>query len=102
MGSIVYQQIHGKAAEAIYGRFLKLFDDVFPTPEQVLAEDIENLRSAGLSARKAEYIRDLASKFLDGTITPEKFTSMSPEEISTQLCSVKGIGQVKKNSSCHT
>lgn len=93
MGSIVYQQIHGKAAEAIYGRFLKLFNNVFPPPEDVLKKEIDELRSVGLSARKTEYIRDLAAKFVDGTITPERFTSMSPEDISTQLCAVKGIGQ---------
>jgi DNA-3-methyladenine glycosylase II len=89
----VYQQIHGKAAEAILSRFMKLFENVFPTPDQVLEKNIEDLRSAGLSTRKTEYIRDLATKFNDGTITPDKFTSMSPEDISTQLCSVKGIGQ---------
>lgn len=50
--SIIYQQIHGKAAASIYNKFLKLFDDTFPTPSQVLAKTVEELRSAGLSARK--------------------------------------------------
>lgn len=96
LSSIIYQQIHGKAAEAILGRFLKLFNNNFPTPEQLLQTSIEDLRSVGLSARKTEYIRDLACKMMDGTITPEKFESMPAQEISRQLCSVKGIGQVKE------
>lgn len=54
--AIIYQQIHGKAASAIYARFLKLFDlpnqQLFPTPAQVLDKSIDELRSAGLSARK--------------------------------------------------
>ncbi|RCI07223.1 hypothetical protein CU098_014011, partial [Rhizopus stolonifer] len=97
--SIVYQQIHGKAAASIYGRFLQLFEpntdepNWFPTPEQILAKDIDQLRSAGLSARKVEYIRDLATKFKEKHITPEAFDQMSAQEISDQLCAVKGIGQ---------
>ncbi|KAI8975786.1 DNA glycosylase [Mycotypha africana] len=94
--AIIYQQIHGKAAASIESRFIQLFTTLsngFPTPEQVLEKSIEELRSAGLSARKAEYLRDLAAKFKDQTIQPEHFESMSYEEISKQLCSVKGIGQ---------
>ncbi|KAI9274081.1 DNA glycosylase [Helicostylum pulchrum] len=95
--SIVYQQIHGKAAASIYARFLNLFDPPnetwFPTPAQVLAKNDTELRSAGLSGRKAEYIRNLALHFENGSITPDKFNQMSDTEISTQLCAVKGIGQ---------
>jgi DNA-3-methyladenine glycosylase II len=101
--SIVYQQIHGKAAASIYDRFLKLFIEEqdplntnwFPTPDQVLAKSVEELRSAGLSGRKVEYIQNLASKFKDKSITPEHFNTMTDEEISAQLCAVKGIGQVR-------
>ncbi len=102
--SIVFQQIHGKAAASILARFVNLFDTPeqemnekwFPTPEEVLEKSIDDLRSAGLSGRKVDYIRNLASHFVDKSITPEKFDEMSDEEISTQLCAVKGIGQVKK------
>lgn len=101
--SIIYQQIHGKAAASILARFIDLFDTPeeksdkkwFPTPEEVLEKSVEDLRSAGLSGRKAEYIQNLATHFVDKSITPEKFDVMSDEEISTQLCAVKGIGQVK-------
>lgn len=49
--AIVYQQIHGKAAASIYGRFLSLFETV-PTPVDVLKKSSEELKSAGLSGRK--------------------------------------------------
>ncbi|KAI8369315.1 DNA glycosylase [Radiomyces spectabilis] len=100
--SIIYQQISGKAAASIRAKFIALFDAPvptdegstwFPTPEMVLDKTPEELRSAGLSGRKAEYIRDLAIKFVDKTIQPDLLDAMSDEEISKQLCSVKGIGQ---------
>ncbi|KAG2177664.1 hypothetical protein INT44_008178 [Umbelopsis vinacea] len=102
---IIYQQIHGTAAKAISDRFVKLFDppeeDVdlpeelkfFPTPELVIAKPIPELRTAGLSQRKAEYIVDLATHFVDKRIVPSKFKDMTDEEISVCLTSVRGIGQ---------
>ncbi|KAF7726255.1 hypothetical protein EC973_008965 [Apophysomyces ossiformis] len=104
--SIIYQQIHGKAALSIYTRFIKLFNSPipvpdlakaefvwFPSPEEVLSKTLDELRSVGLSARKASYIQDLAQKFADKVIVPEQLDSMSDEEISKLLCTVKGIGQ---------
>ncbi|KAI7899168.1 DNA glycosylase, partial [Cokeromyces recurvatus] len=97
--AIIYQQIHGKAASSIYTRFIHLFDkennkeDDFPTPQDVLEKAFDELKSAGLSSRKVEYIKNLAEKFQDKTITPENFHKMTDQEISNQLCSVKGIGQ---------
>ncbi|CEP11925.1 hypothetical protein [Parasitella parasitica] len=95
---IIYQQIHGKAAASIEARFIKLFGtqkdkDWYPSPSDVLEKSLEELRSAGLSARKAEYIQCLAQKFNDKTITPENFAHMSGAEIGEQLIQVKGIGQ---------
>lgn len=111
MTSIIYQQIHGKAAASIRNKFLRLFDSPvpfpddtlilpssfpwFPTPELVLSKSIEELRSAGLSQRKTEYICDLSTKFLSKAIVGEELDQMSDEDISKLLCSVKGIGQVK-------
>ncbi|KAK4512959.1 uncharacterized protein ATC70_003670 [Mucor velutinosus] len=96
-GGIIYQQIHGKAAASIEARFIKLFDTSdtpkYPSPDDVLSKSIEELKSAGLSARKAEYIQCLAQKFNDKTITPENFVNMTDEEIGEQLIKVKGIGQ---------
>lgn len=92
--SIIFQQLSGKAAQTILDRFLLLFpDDSFPTPEQVLALPDADMRSVGLSGQKTAYIKDLAARFLDGTIEPKKFPKMSDEEIREHLVVVKGIGR---------
>lgn len=102
---IIYQQIHGAAAAAILKKFLKLFgatdEDLavpkelvwFPTPEMVLSKSVPELRTAGLSQRKAEYMQDLATHFVDKRIDPSKFDNMTDEELSECLCAVRGIGQ---------
>lgn len=61
----------------------------------VLTKSVDELRSAGLSTRKAEYIRDLALKFSENAITAEMLEKMTDQEISKLLCSVRGIGQVR-------
>ena len=92
--SIIYQQLSGKAASVIYGRFLDLFPKRrFPKPELLLTIPATQLRSVGLSNQKASYLLDLAAKFMDGTIQPKRFPLMSNEEISEHLIQVKGIGQ---------
>jgi DNA-3-methyladenine glycosylase II len=105
---IIYQQIHGNAAESIRKRFIRSFgcpeDQVelpnaiawFPTPEMVLAKPIPDLRACGLSQRKAEYIVDLATHFVEKKILPSEFKEMTDDEISKCLCSVRGIGQVSE------
>ncbi|MEA1880891.1 MAG: DNA-3-methyladenine glycosylase [Candidatus Marinimicrobia bacterium] len=92
--SIVYQQLSGKAAAIIYGRFKDLFKtESYPQPKDVLESPHEVLRSAGLSNRKATYIRDLSEKWYRGEVNLANIDSMSDEEISTELIKVKGIGQ---------
>ncbi len=91
--SIVYQQLHGKAAAAILKRLLTIFGEIHPQPEQILTVPDELLRSAGLSAAKARAIRDLAEKTLDGTVpTLIKIRRLSDEEIIERLTQVRGIG----------
>ena len=92
--SIIYQQVSGKAAASILAKFCGLFPaEAFPTPSEVLLLSIDTMRSAGLSIQKTTYIRDLAEKFQDGTVTPRTFDNMSSEEIITHLLVVKGIGE---------
>lgn len=93
--SIIYQQVSGAAAATISRRFVALFKQgkKFPTPKQVSQMSIAKLRSAGLSGQKATYIKDLAAKFLDGTIDPRKLPHMSNQEIIEHLTQVKGIGE---------
>ncbi|ORX89386.1 DNA glycosylase, partial [Basidiobolus meristosporus CBS 931.73] len=100
--SIIYQQISGKAAATIMKRFILIYhpDAVtedpmeleFPSPHKVLATEVEKLRGAGLSGRKVEYVKDLASKFSDGTIDDTKLRVMDDETLSKTLCTIKGIG----------
>jgi 3-methyladenine DNA glycosylase/8-oxoguanine DNA glycosylase len=92
--AIVYQQLTGKAAGTIYGRFKALFDkDKHPTPKQILEAPDTVLRSAGLSGAKINALKDLAQKSIQGLIpTFEQIEKMSDEEIISALTAVKGVG----------
>jgi len=91
--SIIYQQLSGKAADTICGRFVSLWPKKkFPTPQDVLRAPTSRLRKVGLSKQKAEYLKDLAAKFGDGTINPKLFSRMSDEEIIAHVIAVKGVG----------
>jgi DNA-3-methyladenine glycosylase II len=92
--SVTFQQLAGRAAQAIHGRLvLALGGEV--TPERLLATPTEDLRAAGLSARKAASLQDLAARVLDGTVVlePRGLARQSDEEIVERLSSVKGIGK---------
>jgi DNA-3-methyladenine glycosylase II len=92
--AIIFQQLAGAAANAIYGRFVALFPDVeFPSPEQVLARSDAELRSVGLSEKKALYIKDLATHVRDGKLNFDLFHKMTDDEIVAHLTQVKGIGK---------
>ncbi|MGH9617766.1 MAG: DNA-3-methyladenine glycosylase family protein [Acidobacteriaceae bacterium] len=91
--SIVYQQLHGRAAKAIHGRILELFPERTPTPAGLLRLNETVLRSAGLSAAKQLAIRDLAEKCVEGIVPPlSKLHRMDDEEICDRLTNVRGIG----------
>jgi DNA-3-methyladenine glycosylase II len=92
--AIIFQQLAGAAANAIYGRFVGLFPGVeFPSPEQVLAKTDAELRGVGLSEKKALYIKDLAAHIRDGKLNFHLFHKMTDEEIIAHLIMVKGIGR---------
>jgi 3-methyladenine DNA glycosylase/8-oxoguanine DNA glycosylase len=90
--SIVFQQLAGRAALAIHGRFAALFDGN-PTASAVLAAEEVALRGCGLSANKLAAIRDLASKTSDGTVPLEQIDELGDEEIIARLTTVRGIGR---------
>ncbi len=90
--SILYQQLAGKAALAIHGRFVDAVGgDV--TPRAVLACPEETLRACGLSGAKAASIRDLAAKVTDGTIALDRIGRLSDDAIVDHLVQVRGIGR---------
>jgi DNA-3-methyladenine glycosylase II len=97
---------------------MKSVDAFFPSPQQVVGTDIATLRTAGLSARKAEYgkdpllpcffsrtssaewsaVQDLAAHFADGRLSTEKLLAAEDEELYTMLTSIRGIGRVSSIS----
>lgn len=92
--AIISQQLSVRAAATIESRFKDLFGSKdFPPAEAILTKDIEELRSAGLSGAKANYIRDLAQHIVDGKLKFDKFNQQSNQEIITTLLDVKGIGE---------
>ncbi len=91
--AIIYQQVAGKAAAAVYRRVRELYPGArFPTPSQLADTDLETLRSAGLSRQKATYLGDLAEAYLDGSIQPRRFDRMEDGEILETLTAIRGIG----------
>ena len=89
---ICYQQLAGRAAAAIYGRFEALFDGP-PTPDLVLALPMDELRSVGLSGSKAASIVDLAEKVDVGLVQLDRMSRLPDEEVERELTLVRGIGQ---------
>lgn len=92
--SIIYQQLHGKAAAAILKRLLESFGEIHPAPELLLQAPDEQLRGAGLSQGKMLALRDLAAKTIDGTVpTLERIRRMPDDEIVERLSAVRGVGK---------
>ena len=120
VSGICAQQVSGAAASAIKKKFMGLFnapppvsamngaetgeegnahDDaegprwVFPTPAQVAAADVARLRSAGLSQRKAEYVKGLAEQFVSGDLSARMLVEASYDEVLEKLTAVRGLGR---------
>jgi 3-methyladenine DNA glycosylase/8-oxoguanine DNA glycosylase len=93
--SIVYQQLSGKAAATIFGRFRALFPGAeFPAPSRVLETPHALMRGAGLSEAKARAIRDLAHHAEQGVVLPvATLRRMSPEAVIERLTVVRGVGR---------
>ena len=92
--SITGQQLSVKAAASIYGRLVARFDGRTPTPEQILADDPEELRAAcGFSRAKVAYLRSLAEHVLSGELEIDRLTELDDGEVIRELTEVKGIGE---------
>ena len=91
--SILGQQLSTKAARAIYERLTALFGGRTPSPQELLSADPETVRAVGLSRPKVGYLRDLATRVLDGELELDRLSELSDEEVSAQLIAVKGLGQ---------
>jgi len=92
--SIVGQQLSVAAAKAIYGRLLERFGGRPPTPQEVLAQDEEELRAAaGLSRAKVGFLRSLAEHVVAGELELDRVARLADAEIVAELCAVRGIGE---------
>ena len=103
---IMAQQLSGAAAATIKKKFISLFhiparpgtgsleeSKSFPSPIQVTARSVPFLRQAGLSERKAEYIKGLADKFASGELSAAMLMNASDEEVLETLTAVRGLGK---------
>jgi DNA-3-methyladenine glycosylase II len=91
--AIVSQQLSGKAADTIWGRFLAVYPRAaFPRPAALLATPDAALRGAGLSGAKAAALKDLARHVVDKKLVPARMPAATDEEIAAMLLPVRGIG----------
>ena len=94
--AVMHQQVHGRAAEAILGRFMALCPGpAFPTPEAVLALDEDTLRGAGLSRAKAGYVRAIAEAAVAGVVPRRRaeLADLDDEAVIARLTTVRGVGR---------
>jgi len=89
--SIVGQQISVKAAQTVWDRFAQLPKTM--TPANVLRLKVDDMRAAGLSARKVEYLVDLALHFDDKRLHVEAWAELDDEAIIAELIAIRGIGR---------
>jgi DNA-3-methyladenine glycosylase II len=91
--AVAYQQLHGKAGDAIFARFKTYFSG-FPSPAQLLAAQFDDLRTCGFSGRKIETIQGIAQASLN-RLVPSRADAdaMSNETLIARLVTLKGIGQ---------
>lgn len=89
--SIVGQQVSVKSATATWKRFVALLPDM--TPAHVLRLKIDDMRAAGLSARKVDYLVDLALHFTEHRLHVEEWAHMDDESIVAELTAIRGIGR---------
>ncbi|TXT40120.1 MAG: DNA-3-methyladenine glycosylase II [Comamonadaceae bacterium] len=89
--SVVGQQISVKAAQTVWDRFTQLPEQL--TPANVLKLKIDDMRAAGLSVRKVEYLVDLALHFDNGALHADAWSSMDDDAVIAELVAIRGIGR---------
>src|SRR6056297_2874026 len=92
--SVVNQQLSTASAAAIHERFVDVLG-ADPTPDLVLAADEDDLREAGLSGTKVEYLRNVAAAFRDGDrdLTRQGLADASDEAVVKALTAIRGVGE---------
>lgn len=92
-GSIMSQQLSTKVATVFWNRFLDLFEDRSPSPEQILATPFETLRGIGLSNAKARYVQNVAQFAVEHGMEWKQLNKMTDEEVIAHLTQIKGVGR---------
>jgi DNA-3-methyladenine glycosylase II len=93
IASIMSQQLSTKVANTIRQRFLAIYGDRIPRPEEVLATTIETLRGIGLSNAKATYVHNVAKFAVEQGMDHRKLGKMNNEEVIVYLTQIKGVGR---------
>ncbi len=92
--AIAHQQLHGRAAEAILGRFIALAPGPFPGAGATAALPDEALRGCGFSAGKVAAIRDICARTLDGTVpTGAEAAKLDDATLIERLVTIRGVGR---------
>jgi DNA-3-methyladenine glycosylase II len=91
--SIMSQQLSTKVADVIYQRFLNLYGNKEPTPQQILDTPSEILRGIGLSNAKVSYVKNVAQFELEQGMDHKKLGKMENEEVIVYLTTIKGVGR---------
>lgn len=92
LGSIVSQQLSTKAAATIHRRFLDMYDGT-PHPHLVIDTQHDDLRAVGLSNQKAQYVKNVATFFLEKPMDRKYWNKLDDDAIIQELSSIKGIGK---------
>ncbi len=93
LDSIVSQQLSVKVAGIIFQRFLQIFPDANPSPENILFKDKETLRACGLSYQKVGYIQNIAQYWIDDNAAELPWLTMTDDDIIETLSKIKGVGK---------
>jgi len=91
--SILSQQLNTKVAAVIFDRFLNLYKNKKPLPQQIVDTPVETFRSIGLSYAKANYVQNVCRFFIEEKLTDAKLHKMTNEEVIKYLSQIKGVGQ---------
>ncbi|MGB8192484.1 MAG: DNA-3-methyladenine glycosylase 2 family protein [Chitinophagaceae bacterium] len=91
--SIMSQQLSTKVADVIYKRFLKLYGDKEPLPQQILDTPTDVLRSIGLSNAKVSYVHNVARFAIEHGMDEKKLSKMTNDEVIEYLTKIKGVGR---------
>lgn len=90
--SVIGQQVSAKSASALWKKLLALLPEGM-SPQQVLRLKVDDMRAAGLSARKVDYLVDLAVHFTENRLHPDTWGQMDDEAIIAELTAIRGVGR---------